>query len=88
MWLDLPLTAGDRTAVSLILSLIQLRPEAFGEHHAEHAAEVTDPPDLSRTQERLLGKRVGLRTSAGGYSGPRFPVGSSDPTHLAGLAAT
>jgi len=44
---------------SLIASLIRLRPEPFGAHHARQAAEVTDPLDLRRTPARRLGKRVG-----------------------------
>ena len=58
---------------SLIASLIRLRPETFGAHHAGWPAEVTDPFDLLRTQQRRLGKRVGrvveADQSAGG--GPR-----------------
>jgi len=45
--------------LSLIRSLIRLRPVSFGAHHAGHAPEVTDVPDLCRTQPRRLGKRVG-----------------------------
>jgi hypothetical protein len=44
---------------SLIPSLIHLRPEPFGAHHLEQAAQVADPVDLTRTQPRRLGKRVG-----------------------------
>jgi hypothetical protein len=45
--------------LSLIRSLIQLRPETFDVHHAGQATEVTNPLDLPRTQPRRLGKRVG-----------------------------
>ena len=44
---------------SLIRSLIQLRPETSGAHHAEQVAEVTDALDLPWTQPHRLGKRVG-----------------------------
>jgi hypothetical protein len=47
------------TTLSLIPSLIHLRPEPFGAHHLEQAAWVADPVDLTRTQPRRLGKRVG-----------------------------
>ncbi len=47
------------TTASLIPSLIHLRPEPFGVHHLERAAQVADLVDLTRTQPRRLGKRVG-----------------------------
>jgi hypothetical protein len=45
-----------RSGPSLIRSLIQLRPEAFGTHHPRQAAQVADLLDLSQTQARRLGK--------------------------------
>jgi hypothetical protein len=45
--------------LSLIRSLIQLRPGPFGAHHERQAAKVTNLADLRRTQACRLGKRVG-----------------------------
>jgi hypothetical protein len=47
------------TRPSLISSLIQLRPEAFGAHQRRQTAVVTDPLEPRRTQIHRLGKRVG-----------------------------
>ena len=52
---------GDTTDPSLSPSLIQLRPETFGAHHADRATQLADPLDLRRTQPHKLGKRVGDR---------------------------
>jgi hypothetical protein len=44
--------------LSLIRSLIRLRPDSFGAHHARRTAQVGDVPGLRRTLARRLGKRV------------------------------
>jgi hypothetical protein len=51
---------GQRTRwLSLIRSVIRLRPAWFGAHHAGHMSEFTGVPDMCRIQARRLGKRVG-----------------------------
>jgi hypothetical protein len=55
---SLPSDLTGLTTPSLIPSLIHLRPEPSGAHHLEHAAQVADLVDLTRTQPRRLGKRV------------------------------
>jgi hypothetical protein len=59
---------------SLIPSLIRLRPDPFGSHHARRRAHVGDAPGPRRTLARRLGKRVGRKQSdrqfePGGSSG-------------------
>ena len=50
----LPSDLARLTTPSLIPSLIHLRPEPFGAHHLERAAQVADLVDLTRTQPRRL----------------------------------
>jgi hypothetical protein len=52
-----------RAHPSLIPSLIRLRPDPFGSHHARRRAHVRDAPGLRRTLARSLGKRVGGNAS-------------------------
>jgi hypothetical protein len=56
--------------LSLIHSLIQLRPETSSVHQSAPAAQVADPPDLRWTQSNRLGKR-------GGSNPPRRPISLS-----------
>jgi hypothetical protein len=56
---------------SLIPSLIHLRPEPFGAHHLEQAAQVADLVDLTRIQPRRLGKRVGTAIAHDRYASGR-----------------
>ena len=55
----------DHTRPSLIRSLIRLRPEPFGVHHLEQAAQVADRPDLRRTQARRLESVLGDDSGVG-----------------------
>jgi hypothetical protein len=68
---------------SLIRSLIQLRPETFGAHRTEQAAEVTDSLDLRWTQPHKLGKRVGGNPGAT----PGQPLASSNLASSATLTS-
>ena len=72
-----------RRLVSLISSLIHLRPGTFGVQPVAQTAEATDPPELRRTHTHRLGKRVGgssrSRLASSAAQAPGVRPSGADP---------